>query len=155
MPKYLPVDALASLNAKLYKHAHVGCLVLSHDNKIVLQQRDDYAPTFPNYLSTFGGAIEQGESPLEAMVRELHEELGALAQPRQLISLSIRTEDETHHSRIAYLYFWHDKNNTITGCYEGDASYFDDVDRIKRHPKLMDDVLWLIRECQKRSLIKM
>lgn len=38
----------------------------------------DNKPTipFPNHWDLFGGAVEKGESPEEALVREIHEELG-------------------------------------------------------------------------------
>jgi|SaaInlStandDraft_6_1057023.scaffolds.fasta_scaffold130947_1 8-oxo-dGTP diphosphatase len=41
-----------------------GCLVVTADNKILLQQRPDNWWTHPGCLSTFGGKIEEGERVL-------------------------------------------------------------------------------------------
>lgn len=44
------------------------------DYRIVLQRRDDSAPTSPGKLGFFGGHIESGEDPKNAISRELKEE---------------------------------------------------------------------------------
>ncbi|MBS3065586.1 NUDIX domain-containing protein [Candidatus Pacearchaeota archaeon] len=46
------------------------------DSGVLLQHRDDGAPILPNYWAFFGGGIEEGESPEEAVRREAREELG-------------------------------------------------------------------------------
>lgn len=43
--------------------------------KIFLQKRTLDAPTFPNHFGFFGGGIEEGEEPEEALRREIKEEL--------------------------------------------------------------------------------
>jgi 8-oxo-dGTP diphosphatase len=54
-----------------------GLLIENKEGKVLLQLRDDN-PTirYPNLWGTFGGQIEEGETPEEAIVRELSEELG-------------------------------------------------------------------------------
>ncbi len=44
------------------------------DEHVVMQARDEYAPTAPNMLAFFGGAMESGEDPRLAALRELKEE---------------------------------------------------------------------------------
>jgi 8-oxo-dGTP pyrophosphatase MutT (NUDIX family) len=46
------------------------------DGKFLLQNRADTVARWPGYWSVFGGGIEPGESPSDAVVRELREELG-------------------------------------------------------------------------------
>lgn len=48
-----------------------------HDGRgrFLLQHRDDFAPTFPGMHGLFGGALEPGEIPGDALLRELDEEL--------------------------------------------------------------------------------
>jgi 8-oxo-dGTP pyrophosphatase MutT (NUDIX family) len=45
------------------------------NNRILLQLRDQYAINRPNMWAFFGGAVKNNESPLEAAIRELYEEL--------------------------------------------------------------------------------
>src|SRR5437879_283414 len=116
------VDLTQDDEAK-FARRYVGCLVLTQDHKILLQQRPEHWSTHPGCLSTFGGEIELGETPMEALVRELHEELGAKVMPSDVISLGTITEAITNYSELIYLYFWHDKHGTITGCYECEAKY--------------------------------
>ncbi len=53
-----------------------GALLLDKDKKFLLQHRDNNTKKFPNYWAFFGGKIEKGESPEQAVKRELREELG-------------------------------------------------------------------------------
>lgn len=131
----------------------VGCLILSRDNRILLQLRDEDCFTYPGCLGTFGGGIETGETPLITLVRELKEELGADVKPNEAISLGAITEATSNHTELVYVYFWHDQEGTITGCYEGQAKYYQNTSSALAHPKVMSDVVWLLHECTKRKLI--
>ncbi|MFT4311111.1 MAG: NUDIX domain-containing protein [Candidatus Woesearchaeota archaeon] len=44
-------------------------LILYKKDKILLQLRDNNAPTAKNEWAFFGGGIEKGESPKEAIIR--------------------------------------------------------------------------------------
>ena len=144
---------LSKADERAFVRRCVGCLVLSQDGKILLQQRDENSPRFPGCLATFGGAIDSGETPIQTLVRELKEELGAEVQANEVISLGALTESYTRHTELVYVYFWHDKRGTITGCYEGQAAYYTDSATALKHPKVMDDVVWLLHECQHRGLL--
>ncbi|MBN1684197.1 MAG: NUDIX hydrolase [Gammaproteobacteria bacterium] len=144
---------LSQINLSDFKRRSVGCIVLTKDHQILLQHRPNNWRTFPGCLATFGGQIEQGETPIQALVRELKEELGAQVNPKDLIPLGAITEAITNYTELIYAYFWHDKSGTITGCYEAEARYYDSVKEALSHPKIMDDVRWMLRECQKRQLI--
>jgi len=50
-------------------------IISNKDNEVLLQHRDNNAPTNPNKWGLWGGRIEKDETPLEAVVRELKEEL--------------------------------------------------------------------------------
>ena len=62
----------------------VSALILyKADGTMLLQHRTKDAPTFPDHWSLFGGGIEEGETPEQAVRREALEELSyQLASPR-------------------------------------------------------------------------
>tara|TARA_A100000171_G_scaffold1261_3_gene1432 strand:- start:1635 stop:2117 length:483 start_codon:yes stop_codon:yes gene_type:complete len=63
----------------------VAIIINSEDGKYLLQHRDDNPQIFfPNHWSLFGGGIDPGETSLEAIVRETHEELGILLSESRL-----------------------------------------------------------------------
>jgi len=52
-------------------------LLFDHDRRLLIYLRDDKPDIpFPNHWDFFGGHVEAGESPDQAMVREVKEELG-------------------------------------------------------------------------------
>lgn len=60
-------------------------IILIKDKKILLQHRTDDAPVLPGYWGFFGGCVEQGETPEEAVRREAFEELGYVLKNPKLI----------------------------------------------------------------------
>ncbi len=53
-----------------------GLLIENREGKVLLQLRDNIPDIpWPGMWGTFGGQVEKGESSLEAIVRELREEL--------------------------------------------------------------------------------
>ncbi len=54
----------------------VGAILVNAEGKILIQQRDEKSGLkYPGYWTTFGGKVEDGEHPDEAMRRELLEEI--------------------------------------------------------------------------------
>lgn len=54
----------------------VACFILrDEEGRVLLQHRDKNAPILLNHWAFFGGGIEEGESPEEAVKREAKEEL--------------------------------------------------------------------------------
>ncbi|MBI4092954.1 MAG: NUDIX domain-containing protein [Candidatus Kerfeldbacteria bacterium] len=63
MPKSLPQVATA--------------ILLDRNGDLLIYLRDDKLTiAFPNYWDLFGGQVQEGESPEQALVREIQEELG-------------------------------------------------------------------------------
>src|SRR5688572_20339445 len=61
---------------------------------ILLQHRTDDGLRFPGYWAFFGGGIEQGENPTEALKREIQEELSYQVQnPKFLLAQKVRAEE--------------------------------------------------------------
>ena len=135
----------------------VSCLILTADHQILLQKRDDDCDRFPGYLAPFGGGIDAGESPTDAMIRELSEELGAKINKDELIILGEMIDQYEAYKERVHLFFWHDIENKISGCYEGYPTYFKNVNTAMKQcqfKKAMNDVIWLLGECNKRKLIR-
>jgi 8-oxo-dGTP pyrophosphatase MutT (NUDIX family) len=96
--------------------------------------------TYPDYLCEFGGQIEQGEQPIQAIIRELKEELGALVQENELVSLGALTEAMSGHTELVYVYFWHDALGTKnpTPCA---IILFDDIITSGAHFKAVQEII--------------
>jgi 8-oxo-dGTP diphosphatase len=56
--------------------AVAGALVVDDDGRIFCQMRSPQRKLFANTWDIVGGHLEPGESPVEAMMREVHEETG-------------------------------------------------------------------------------
>jgi 8-oxo-dGTP pyrophosphatase MutT (NUDIX family) len=65
----------------------VAAILVYEDGKILMQLRDDRPDIwYPNHWGLFGGGVEVGESPEEALCRELYEELELVKQPTRLLA---------------------------------------------------------------------
>ena len=59
-----------------YDTAGIAAVITPGDGRYLMQVRDDRPGLlYAGYICLFGGAIEEGESASEALVRELYEEL--------------------------------------------------------------------------------
>jgi GrpB-like predicted nucleotidyltransferase (UPF0157 family)/ADP-ribose pyrophosphatase YjhB (NUDIX family) len=149
-----PIRPLNSLEVETlrFRHRYVGVIVITQDLKILLQQRGDDWNRFPGYLATFGGRVEQNETSMEGLIRELKEELGAEVKPWEVVGLARVTEAITGHQDLIELFYWQDRHGTITGCYEGEARRFETVEAVLSHPKLMSEVRWLLEQFSTEQL---
>jgi 8-oxo-dGTP diphosphatase len=61
--------------------AQAAVILPCRDGRILMQLRDDKEGiVFPGVWGFFSGAVESGETPLQCAHRELHEELGCMAE---------------------------------------------------------------------------
>ncbi|MBN1123290.1 MAG: NUDIX domain-containing protein [Anaerolineae bacterium] len=82
----MPTDAItdfASMGYNVVQHCYelewtmitvVSAILTNNDGQVLLQQRDGNPELFPYHWTLPGGHVEAGESPAEAMARELFEE---------------------------------------------------------------------------------
>lgn len=136
-----------------FKKHVADCVILTHDNRLLMQQRPENWGSSAGCLTTFGGHIEEGETVVEGLVRELNEETGAVLDACELIPLAILSEDFTGHTEAVHVYFWHDKNATVTGCYEAEDRRYNSVKEALAHPKIMDYVRWALLNAQDQGLL--
>jgi 8-oxo-dGTP pyrophosphatase MutT (NUDIX family) len=71
-----PADYFVRADGPLKPADAVAALLVLEDGRYVMQLRDALPNIFyPNHWGCFGGAVDAGERPLEALKRELREEL--------------------------------------------------------------------------------
>jgi 8-oxo-dGTP diphosphatase len=93
----------------------VSALLLTPDRKVIIQLRDDKRDLpFPAHWATLGGQIESGETPEQAMRRELYEETE--------LTLPL-----TYWRRIDHAYVWNGRpgyveNYAFVGHFDGVVS---------------------------------
>ncbi|MBN2043306.1 MAG: NUDIX hydrolase [Candidatus Aenigmarchaeota archaeon] len=63
---------------------YAASAIILKDNKILLVKRSDYTKTFPKTWACPGGRGDEGETPEQAVVRELKEEVNIDFKPRKL-----------------------------------------------------------------------
>lgn len=63
------------------ENKEASVVVLVKGEKVLLAKRSKDSKNFPNEWSFVGGKVEEGETPLDAVVRETKEELGVGLTP--------------------------------------------------------------------------
>tara|TARA_Y100000310_G_scaffold311456_1_gene357740 strand:+ start:211 stop:684 length:474 start_codon:yes stop_codon:yes gene_type:complete len=92
-------------------------IILDPMERILLQKKDGGYLWHPNKWGFPGGAIEQGENPKEAYLREVAEELGAELEDVQLFgTYGFRDHDETRNKIRSY------QAHVFSGRFDGDLS---------------------------------
>jgi (d)CTP diphosphatase len=86
----------------MLKTVDVVAAIIEKDNKILLAQRPAHADQ-PGMWEFAVGKVEAGETQSEALVRELHEELGIHAQPGEYVASHQREVSQ----RLINLHAWH------------------------------------------------
>lgn len=71
-----------TIGPKLRPAEAAAALIVTPDGRYLMQHRDEKPGIFfPGWWGCFGGAVEPGETPVEAIRRELAEELGLAPRP--------------------------------------------------------------------------
>ncbi len=149
----LRVLSAAETRAPHFTARLADAVVVTGSGALLLQERPWARPGVPGGLNLFGGHVEAGESPLQGLIRELREELGAVPAPAEVIPLGAVTEAWTGHAEVVHLWFWHDAGGRITGCYEGRARAFPCAADALERADLMDYARWAIGACLARGLL--
>jgi mutator protein MutT len=116
---------------------------INREGEILLQHRSKDAPTYSNQWGFFGGSIEEGETPQEAMAREMMEELGIRFEKTELVASFIDPEDHVER------YIFKAEINLNAKILklqqkEGDDLAFFSVDEIKRLPMMTNTRLRIL-----------
>ena len=101
--------------------------------KFIFQKRDNNTNFFPGKTAVFGGHVEKGESSLDAIKRELKEELGIQASDEQikfLCALDSKREKGKHNN---FFYIKNIDKNKLD-LTEGEGIVESDLDEILENP---------------------
>ena len=122
----------------------IAKVILYKKDEVLLQLRDDKPDIpFPNYWSLFGGLIDEGETPEEALKREVKEEIRYNLKDFKQVHKGIRkegdieVEDNVFAAEI-------DCDISELKLTEGQALNFfpvKDLDKIKVMPKWKELIL--------------
>jgi 8-oxo-dGTP diphosphatase len=83
-------------------------IILLNDRREVLMYLRDDKPQipYPNMWSLMGGMLEDGETPLECIVREIEEEIGIVLDPSEVEHVCTRDlhfgVEHTFFTRVAF-----------------------------------------------------
>ena len=103
---------------------NVAIIILyDQDKKILLQHRAEDAERLPGYWAFFGGGIEAGETPEQAVKRETLEELNyPLKNPRLIMNQDFLSKDENNEKHVFVEEF--DPSKKITLCEGQNFGWF-------------------------------
>jgi 8-oxo-dGTP diphosphatase len=109
-------------------------LLFDNSGRVLLQHRTDDAPAFPGFWSFFGGQIETGETPEEAVKRETFEELKYTLKDPKFIH-KFRYSDNSS-GRVGTIYLFaeqYDSKQKLVLCEGQEMKFFSitDLDAIK------------------------
>ncbi len=106
------------INSTLNQYA--GALLVTPDGKIILQQRDNKPGIMnPGQITTFGGAVEDGETPEQAIIRELKEELDLEYNQPKLYKILHKTQATHGEDREMHIYLVQNIDPTALVVHEG------------------------------------
>ncbi len=128
--------------------ADAVALILYTENSILVQERDGNALKNPNMYSFFGGAVKTGESLLEALKREIYEELAYVIHgPIFIYKISLAGDGEKYFYAEPF-----DANQKIK-LFEGKAIKWCD-EKLMSGLRLPDHHMQAYREFIKKGIMK-
>lgn len=136
---------------KTFSKTLADVIIFKKDRSLYLQKRPRN-PTEIGDISLFGGHVEEGETPLEAAIREIKEETGGDIESKDLLFVGAVTEEWTKYEDIVHIYVWHDKQGTITGCYEDLPLEFSNIDQALSQSELMDYARWALNKIKEMNI---
>jgi 8-oxo-dGTP diphosphatase len=93
--------------SKDFEPSDASAAIIQFRSKFLLQKRDANPDViYGGYWGLFGGAIESGESPKEAVVREVREEINILIDPSWLTELAYAPLGQKSDRMISRFYFY-------------------------------------------------
>lgn len=86
-------------------HREIACWIINEKNEILIQRRSPLKKQYPNMLSITAGHIDLNETPINATLREIEEELGIKnVKANELISIGIFKAKNINNYHFKYVY---------------------------------------------------
>ena len=114
-------------------------ILISREGNILLQHKDDYAKILnPGKISMFGGAIENSETEIECLRRELDEELELKLDDYKFYKFKeyLKTVKEDGIESKMSVYIIEDVEKEKLILHEGQAIIDDKIENLLDNPKL-------------------
>ena len=88
-------------------HRHVSCWIMNEKGQILLQQRSLTKTKNPGMWSKTGGHVDKGETPNEAIKREVFEEIGLSVKDEDIFNIEIfkSKNPKEHYYSYGYIFF--------------------------------------------------
>jgi 8-oxo-dGTP pyrophosphatase MutT (NUDIX family) len=103
----------------------MGALILNENDEVLLTQRRPDNPSNPGEWELVWGRLNQGESFIEALHREVMEEVGVKVTPERIIGVThfMRTPQEPEHVGTVFLCRIKSGENVRVASEIGDFSW--------------------------------
>ena len=85
-------------------HLVVEAIIINSSGKILLNKRSDFKRKYPNMWECTGGSCIKGESSLNAILRELKEELGVIFNETDAIFYKTLRDDKAKDFKDIWLF---------------------------------------------------
>lgn len=126
----LTLDAVLAWRATAVRTDFVQVTLVDPRGRVLMQERDEHAPVWPDMWCFPGGGLEEDEQPVDGAVRELAEETGVVLAPEDLTDLGrfhLVTDD-----RGTFWFHAFAARTTLSDrdveCHEGRQMVFVDAD---------------------------
>lgn len=124
------------------------------DGKSAFQRRTDDAPVSPGLLSFFGGHIEAGETPHDAIVREINEETSLDLKHGDFKKLlTVKFDPRGASKEKEYTLFVADTNSENFEVYEGEGREVYSIDELLQRDDVAPGTIYVIQLAKEEGLI--
>jgi 8-oxo-dGTP pyrophosphatase MutT (NUDIX family) len=128
----LTLDRVLEWHATAVRTDFVQATLVDPRGRVLMQERDEHAPAWPDLWCFPGGGLEEGEEPVDGALRELAEETGVVVHPDALTDLG-RFELVTDDRGTFHFHAFVGRttlNDRDVECHEGRQMVFVDPDAL-------------------------